>query len=112
MEVQTKQLRRCDLVIATGRIDSASVNTLAAAFESIKNAGRYKIVLNLRDVTYISSAGLGELIDTQNVCKQPHHRGELVLAEAPQRIKDALELAGLSALFKVFDTETEAVGSF
>jgi anti-sigma B factor antagonist len=111
MEVETKQLRRCDLIIAKGRIDSSTVKTLKEAFASIKDAGRYKIALNMRDVTYISSAGLGELIDTQNTCKHLY-RGELVLAEVPQRIQEALELAGLTALFKMFDSELEAVGSF
>jgi anti-anti-sigma factor len=65
----------------------------------------------MREVTYISSAGLGALIGAQNTCKYLH-RGELVLAEAPLRIKEALDLAGLTALFKMFDTEIEAVGSF
>ena len=111
MEVETRQLRRCDLIVAKGRIDTVTVKILSETLGAIKNKGRYKIVLNLRDVTYISSAGLGELIDTQNTCKQLH-RGELVLAEVPERIKEALDLAGLVNLFKIFDTETEAVGSF
>jgi anti-sigma B factor antagonist len=111
MEVTTKKLRRCDLVVAKGRIDVATVETLAQAFSAIEEAGRHKIVLNLKDVTYIASAGLSELINTQNSCRQLK-RGELVLAEVPSRIKEAFDLAGLSSLFKMFDSETEAVGSF
>ncbi|MCK6624491.1 MAG: STAS domain-containing protein [Anaerolineae bacterium] len=111
MEVTTKELRRCDLVIATGRIDTATVKTLSQALAEIKEAGRYKIVLNMKDVTYISSAGLSELIDTQNTCKYLK-RGELVLAEVPPRIREVFELAGLTPLFKMFDTEIEAVGNF
>jgi len=111
MEVIAKQLRRCDLVTVTGRIDAASVKELSDALTKIKDAGRYRIVLNLKNVTYISSAGLSELIDTQNTCKQLK-RGELVLAETPVRIKEVLDLAGLTSLFKLFDTEAEAVGHF
>ncbi len=111
MEVTTKKMRRCDLVVAKGRIDAATVTTLAEALNEIKKVGRYKIVLNIKDVTYISSAGLSELIDTQNTCKHLK-RGELVLAEVPERIKETLELAGLTPLFKIFDNELEAVGSF
>lgn len=111
MEVTTKQLRRCDLVVARGRIDASTVKTLSEALAQITEAGRYKIVLNMKDVAYISSAGLSELIDTQNTCKQLN-RGELVLAEVPPRIKDVLNLAGLTPLFKIFDTEVEAVGNF
>ena len=111
MEVTTKKLRRCDLVVAKGRIDSSTVKMLAEALESIKEAGRYKIVFNMKDVTYISSSGLSELIATQKTCKHLK-RGELVLAEVPPRISEALELAGLTPLFNTFDTEIEAVGNF
>lgn len=111
MEVTTKELRRCDLVIAKGRIDTATVKTLSEALAKIKEAGRYRIVLNMKDVTYISSAGLSELIDTQNTCKFLK-RGELVLAEVPPRIREVFELAGLTPLFKIYDTEIEAVGNF
>lgn len=111
MEVQTKTLRRCDVVEVKGRIDADTVKMLSETFAAIKKDGRHRIVLNMLDVTYISSAGLGELIDTQNSCKQLG-RGELVLANVPQRVKEALDLAGLTPLFKIFNDETEAVGSF
>lgn len=111
MEVTTKQLRRCDVVVAKGRIDASTVKILSQALKELTEANRYQIVLNMKDVTYISSAGLSELIDTQNTCKQLN-RGELVLAEVTDRVKDVLNLAGLTALFKIFDTEVEAVGNF
>jgi anti-sigma B factor antagonist len=111
MEVTTKELRRCDLVTATGRIDSSTAKILAQTLASITEAGRYKVVLNMKDVTFISSAGLGKLIDTQKTCKHLK-RGELILAEVPPQIKEALDLAGLLSLFKIFDSEVEAVGSF
>jgi anti-sigma B factor antagonist len=110
MEVQTKQLRRCDVVTVKGRIDSATVKGLHEAFAAIKENGRYYIVVDMKDVTYISSAGLGELIDTQTTCKR--HGGEVVLADVPSRVTEVLDLAGLAPLFKVFANQTEAVGSF
>ncbi len=110
MEVTTKKLRRCDLVVAKGRIDTATVKTLSQALTEIKEAGHYNLVLNMKEVTYISSAGLSELIDTQNTCKSK--RGQLVLAEVPQRITEVLDLAGLTPMFKLFETELDAVGSF
>ncbi len=111
MEVTTKELRRCDLITAVGRIDSATVGTLTQVLASVKEAGRYKIVLNMKDVTFVSSAGLGELVDTQKSCKHLK-RGELVLAEVSPQIEEALDLVGLKPLFKIFDSEVDAVGSF
>jgi len=58
-----------------------------------------------------TSAGLRVLINTQKTCKR-WNRGEVVLAQVPKRIYDALDLAGFVPLFKIFDDVTEAVGSF
>jgi len=111
MEVTTKQFKRCDLVKATGRIDSNTSPQLAEAFNAINEADRFKVVFDLSDVDFISSAGLRVMINMQKTCKR-WNRGELVLASVPQRIYEALDLAGFVPLFKLFDDAIEAVGSF
>jgi len=111
MEVTTKQLKRCDLVEAAGRIDSDTASQLGEAFDAINEAGRFRIVFDLSGVDFISSAGLRVLINTQKTCKR-WNRGELVLANVPQRIREALDLAGFVPLFRLFDDVVEAVGSF
>ena len=78
--------------------------------ESITEAGRYKIVFDMSELEYMSSAGLRVLISTQKTCKR-YNRGEVVLARVPQRIYDALDLAGFVPLFKFFDDVTAAVGN-
>ena len=111
MEVTTTQFRRCDLVKATGRIDSNTAPQLAEAFGAINEMGRFKIVFDMSGVNYISSAGLRVMIDVQKTCRR-WNRGEVVLAGVPQRVCEALDLAGFVPLFKIFDQVTEAVGSF
>jgi anti-sigma B factor antagonist len=111
MEVITTEYKRCDLVQANGRVDSATANKLGEALDEITNAGRYKIVLDLSGVEYMSSAGLRVLISTQKTCKR-YNRGELVLALVPQRIYEALDLAGFVPLFSFYDNVLDAVGSF
>ncbi len=110
MEVTTEQFKRCDLVRVTGRIDSNTSPQLSKALESILEQGRFKIVLDMSGVDFISSAGLRVLISTQKTCKK-WNRGELVLAGVPQRIKDVMDLAGFVPLFRFYDTAVEAVGS-
>jgi anti-sigma B factor antagonist len=111
MELTTEQLKRCDLVKAAGRIDSQAAPQLAEALNAITEAGRFKIVLDMSDVNFISSAGLRVLIDVQKTCKR-WNRGQLVLAAMPERIYETLDLTGFVPLFNIFDDVLYAVGSF
>ena len=111
MEVEHTVYKHSDLVEPKGRIDSFTAPKLGEIFDSITDSGRYRIVLDLNNVDYMSSAGLRVLISTQKKCKR-YNRGEVVLARVPERIYDALELAGFVPLFKFFDDVTAAVGYF
>lgn len=110
MEVTTTRYKHCDLVKPVGRIDSATAPKLAEALEAITNDGRYKIVLDLGEVDFMSSAGLRALISAQKECRR-YNRGEVVLALVPKRVYDALDLAGFLPLFKFFDNVLDAVGA-
>jgi anti-sigma B factor antagonist len=111
MEVSTTQYKHSDLVVIEGRVDSATAPKLQDHVEAIIDAGRYKIIFDMEGVDYMSSAGLRVLINAQKVAKR-YNRGEVVLARVPQRIYDALDLAGFIPLFKFFDDVTAAVGYF
>jgi anti-sigma B factor antagonist len=65
----------------------------------------------MEEVAFMSSAGLRQMIETMKTCKR-FNRGDLILAAVPANMKDVLELAGLTPIFKVYDSEVEAVGSF
>jgi len=111
MEVTTNEFKRCDLVGATGRVDSQTAPQLAEAFDAINEANRFKIVFDMSGLDFISSAGLRVLINVQKTCKR-WNRGELILASVPRRIYETLDLAGFVPLFKFYDDVVEAVGSF
>ena len=111
LEATTNQFKRCDLVRATGRVDSHTAAQLADAFDAINEAGRFKIVFDMSGVDYISSAGLRVMINVQKACKR-WNRGEMVLAGVPEKVYGALNLAGFVPLFKIYDDVAEAVGSF
>jgi anti-sigma B factor antagonist len=110
MEVSVTEYKNCDLVKASGRIDSSTAPQLADAMDSITERGKFKIVFDVSDVEYMSSAGLRVLISTQKTCKR-YNRGELVLACLPERVYNALDLAGFIQLFSIYDDLTEAVAS-
>jgi anti-anti-sigma factor len=111
VEITTTQFKRSDLVKASGRIDSQTAPQLAEAFESIMDAGRYRIVFDMSDVSFVSSAGLRVMIDVQKKCKR-WNRGELVLVGVSPEVRGAMDLVGFVPLFQFFDDETTAVGSF
>ena len=111
MEVTTERLKRCDLVKATGRIDSQTAPQLDEAFGKITGDGRFRIVFDMSGVEFVSSAALRAMINAQKTCKR-WNRGQLVLASVPKRIYETLDLAGFLPLFKFFDETIKAVGSF
>lgn len=111
MTISTTQYKRCDLVKMSGRIDSQTAPDLKKTFNEINEAGRFKIVLDMGDVEFISSRGIWVLLDTQKVCKR-WNRGDLVIANVGDNIQHTLELAGLKHFFKIYDDITAAVGSF
>src|SRR5205085_6683893 len=77
---------------------------------SLMNQGHKKIVLNLADVPYIDSAGLGEIVRTFTTVSR--QGGSLKLLNLTKRISDLLAITKLLTVFETFDTETEAVQSF
>jgi len=68
-------------------------------------------VIDMSQLEYMSSAGFRALLAAQRNCKR-YNRGEVVLALVPDRIREALELAGFTELFKTFDDLLTAVGHF
>ena len=111
MDVSATPLKRCYLLSASGRIDSGTAPKLQSVINEITDEGNYKLVLDLTDVDFISSAGLWVLVNTQKKCKR-FNRGEMVLSGLQKRIHDALDLAGFIPYFKIFEDSTQAVGSF
>ena len=111
MEITAKQYKHCDLLSVQGKVDSYTAPDLTKAIEALNGKGSFKIVLDLSQLEYMSSAGFRALLIGQRNCKR-YNRGEVVLAAVPKRILEALELTGFTPLFKIFDDVISAVGNF
>jgi len=111
MEIENTQYKHCDLIKITGRVDSSTAPKLAEAIDKITEASRFKIVIDMSNVDFISSAGLRVLISAQKECRR-YNRGHVVFAGMPKFIMDVFDLAGFTPLFKVFEDVTAAVGYF
>lgn len=111
MEIITREFKHCDLVEVKGRLDSSTSPLLNEKLNKIMEQGRYKIVLDLSQLDFISSAGLRVFVNTQKACKR-YNRGEVVLTRLPSKIKESFDLVGFTTIFKIFDDEISAVGYF
>ncbi len=111
MEITRTQHQCCDLYKVTGRIDSYTAPNVAEALAQSTNDGRYKLVLDLSSVDYISSAGLRVMLSAQKTCKQSG-KGELVLSGVTRRVLDTLEIAGFVPLFKFFNDAEASIARF
>ena len=77
---------------------------------SLVNQGHKKIVLNLAEVPYIDSAGLGEIVRTYTTISR--QGGQLKLLNLTKRIEDLLSITKLLTVFDTYDNEAEAVKSY
>jgi len=111
MEFTTTHFKRCDLINTSGRIDGVSAPQLEEALTALTKVGKFKIILDMSDVNFMSSAGWWVLIRTQKNCRR-YNRGELVLVNVNDRIRTSLDLIGMGGYFKLFADVTSAVGSF
>jgi anti-sigma B factor antagonist len=83
---------------------------LRAKINGLIQTGAKKLVLNLGDVPYIDSAGLGEVVRTYTTVSR--QGGALKLLNLTKRIQDLLAITKLLTVFDTFETENEAVKSF
>ena len=77
---------------------------------SLVNQGSRKIVLNLAEVPYIDSAGLGEIVRTYTTVSR--QGGSLKLLKLTKRITDLLSITKLLTVFETFESENDAIRSF
>ena len=77
---------------------------------SLVHQNRKKILLNLEDVPYIDSAGLGEIVRTYTTVSR--QGGQLKLVNLTKRITDLLSITKLLTVFETFDSEPEALKSY
>ena len=110
--VNTKQLKRVDLVEVSGRVDSNAAPQFEQAIQKIIDAGRYRIVVNLADVDYMSSAAFRVLISALKQVRRSTRRGDVRITNVPNKIMETFKLGGFDELFKFYDNEVDAVGSF
>ncbi len=111
MDFEITEYKRSTVIYTSGRIDSYTAPEVEEALNQLIEKGQFNIIFDMRDVTFVSSAGWWALIRIQKEVKKMS-RGELVLVKLDERIRESMDLVGIGPYFKVFDDLLEAVGSF
>ena len=111
LTTSTRQIGDVTILDISGRIvlgeESAALRNLVTECLS---SGRKKILLNLADVNYIDSSGLGQLVSTFTTVRK--QGGELKLLNLNNKVHDLLQITKLYTIFDVSDDEAAAVKSF
>ncbi len=111
MKISTRQVDGVTIVDCSGRITLGEGSiTLRDTVSQLLTKGQKKILLNLGEVNYIDSSGIGELVSAFTTVRK--QGGELKLLNLTKKVHDLLQITKLYTVFDVKDDEAAAVKSY
>jgi anti-sigma B factor antagonist len=111
MKSSTRQVDGIIIVDLSGRITLGEGSVLLRDMvRDLVTKGERKILLNLGDVTYIDSSGIGEMVSAFTTVR--NLGGELKLLNLTKKVHDLLQITKLYTVFDVKDDEASAVAAF
>jgi anti-sigma B factor antagonist len=109
--MNARQVGDVTVVDAEGRITlGEGATTFRDTVRELANAGNKKLLLNLAEVSYIDSSGIGEMVSGFTTIT--NQGGQVKLLNLTKRVKDLLQITKLYTVFEVFDDEAHGVRSF
>lgn len=110
-KLTTRKVGDVSVIDAVGRITlGEGASHFRDTIRDLAANGEKKILLNLAEVTYIDSSGIGELV--AGFTSMTNQGGRLKLLRLTKRIKDLLQITKLYTVFEVFEDEDEAIRNF
>ena len=111
MKVSSRQVDGVTILDLSGRITLGEGSVqLRDAVRDLLAKGQKHILLNLGDVNYIDSSGIGELVSAYTTAR--NQSGELKLLNLTKKVHDLLQITKLYTVFDVKDDEASAISSF
>lgn len=93
-----------------GYLDAHTAPTLESTFQKLLSDKKYNIVVNCRDLSYISSAGLGVFMAFIEDVRKNH--GDIKLTNMTPKVYNVFDLLGFPILYEIFKDEQEAIKRF
>ena len=111
LNIKDRQVNEVTILDLSGKITIGEGSVqLREAVRRQLDEGHKKILLNLGDVSYVDSSGIGELVSSYTTTN--HNGGQLKLLNQTKKINDLLTITKLLTVFESFDNEDAAVASF
>lgn len=111
VKLTTRQVGDVTVIDAAGRITlGEGASALRDCIRELAAKGNKKILLNLGEVSYIDSSGIGEMVSGFTTIT--NGGGQLKLLGLSKRVKDLLQITKLYTVFEAYDDEAEAIRSF
>ncbi|MFH1078667.1 MAG: STAS domain-containing protein [Pseudomonadota bacterium] len=107
MEIHVLKEKDAVVVKVKGRIDAVTAPEFEKYLADLMAVGEKMFLLNFSGLEYISSAGLRSILVTAKHLKAKE--GKLFFAELQSSVKDVFKISGFGSLFKIYDSEAEAL---
>jgi anti-anti-sigma factor len=104
---EVKNLAGTALVILNGSIDAKTVITFQTHLNSVKERGVERFIMDMENVKYVNSTGLGYLINLSDSVTPD--KGGISLVKVQPKVKVVFDMLGLNAFFRIFSTRDEAL---
>jgi anti-sigma B factor antagonist len=109
VEIETIKSGQTAILRLEGHLDSISSNYLKESINRLFEDSIYNIVVDLKDVGFVDSAGLGQLVSALRMCT--HQKGTVVLSGVNDSVIDLLRITRLDTVFRIYETSEEAAQS-
>ena len=111
MQISERETGSVTVLDLSGKITLGEGDTLLKdKLHSLLHQGKKKVLLNLADVNYVDSAGLGALVSAYTTVTR--EGGSLKLLNVTRKLQDLLSITKLLTVFETFDSEDEALRSY
>ncbi len=110
MEIKTRNVDGIILLDIDGEIDLYNAPEIKDTIKKEMDAGHKKIIINLENVSYIDSSGIGALISSLSNLKKIG--GGLKIIHVYESVRKVFELTKLTSFFEIYDSEDEAIAAY
>jgi len=109
LSIAVRHIGNVAVILPAGFINAHTVREFEEALESQVQQGRYKLLLNCKDLSYISSAGLGAIMGLIETVRE--NDGDILLSNLQENVFAIFDTLGFTQLYRVFAEEDQALAA-